>query len=178
MKELKMNNDPAFELPEQMLSEDGDPMDIERLIASELNEADGDPLAVVPGEGEAIYIGIGSAWQTDKENRSNQIICYSAVVSVGSKEKGYIVYTEGPEKKHRLSLEKFLGHIVHEAKKDGLIAVWPNSIVVFCQFMRGTVVNFSDFWAVKGSTTAVAGTITSIGLKAEPDDMEEADYVE
>ncbi|MCP4595411.1 hypothetical protein [Neptuniibacter sp.] len=165
----------AFDLPEQVITDDADPVDIERLLASELNEAEGDPLAVLPGEGETLFVGIDSEWEYDPETGQNEVICYTAVIDAGGFEKGYIVYPDGPTKADRLSLEKFLGHVVHQAKKEGQIPVWPKDIVVFCHFMRADIVNFKDFWTVKQSTNSNAGTIGSLGLKARDEEGEYQD---
>jgi hypothetical protein len=145
-------------------STEGHVDDVERLLAAEINEAEGCGLDVLPGEGDTLYMGIDCEWQTNIETKSNNVLCYTASVMLRDEHKNFIVYTKSGKRSDRLSLEKFLGHVVHQAKKDHFIELWPKNIVVFCHFMRADIVNFKDFWDVKQHTTAINGTVISLGL--------------
>lgn len=145
-------------------SNEGVEEDIERLIASDINEAEGCGLDVLPGEGETLYMGIDCEWETNVEQKRNDVLCYTASIMLRERVKNYIVYPKSGKRSDRLSLEKFLGHVIHQAKKERFIELWPKNVVVFCHFMRADIVNFKDFWEVKKNTTAINGTVMSLGL--------------
>jgi len=146
-------------------------LDVLRLTVAELNEADVSLNEVINAEGGTLYIGIDSEWQRIKDRKANHVLCYTAAVYTKdnndvAKERCYIVHTEGPDRSQRLSLDKFLGCVVHQAIRDNMIAVWPKNIVVLCHFMRADVVNFSDFWSTtnKNNVEALRNTVVSLGL--------------
>jgi hypothetical protein len=146
-------------------------LNVRRLTAQEVNESIGSLDDVVTAEGGTLYIGISSAWQRIPDRESNHILCYTATVYTkdkddGARELSYIVYTDGPKRSQRMSLDKFFGHTVHQAKQDKMVDVWPKKVVVFCHFMRGDIVNFSDFWNTdnKHSVEGLRDTVLSLGL--------------
>ena len=146
-------------------------IDVLRLTVAEINEGDFSLNDVISAEGGTLYIGIDSEWQRIKDRNANHILCYTAAVYTKDKdgepkERVYIVHTEGPRRSQRLSLDHFLGYVVHQAKKDKMIVVWPKDIKVLCHFMRADIVNFSDFWRTdnKNSVEALRSTVVSLGL--------------
>ncbi|MGL1956971.1 MAG: hypothetical protein OCD00_06620 [Colwellia sp.] len=145
--------------------------DVLRLLVNEINETKGSLDDVISANGGTLYIGIDSEWQRIEGRKANHILCYTAAVYTKDKnetckERLYIAYTEGEKRSQRLSLEHFLGYIVHQAKKDNMIAVWPKKIVVLCHFLRADIVNFSDFWfnQNKHSVEGLRNTVVSLGL--------------
>ncbi|MEI6894008.1 MAG: DNA polymerase [Colwellia sp.] len=146
-------------------------LDVLRLTTQEINEGAGSLDDVVTAEGGTLYIGIDSEWQRIPNRDANHILCYTAAVYTKDKdgeprERLYIIHTDGPRRSQRLSLNKLLGHVIHQAKEDKMISVWPKKIVVFCHFMRADIVNFSDFWNTdnKHSVEGLRNTVASLGL--------------
>jgi predicted DNA binding CopG/RHH family protein len=146
-------------------------IDVLRLSVAQINEAEGSLVDVVNGEGGTLYIGIDSEWQRIKDRNANHILCYTAAVYTKDKdgepkERLYIVHTDGPKRSQRLSLDHFLGYVVHQAKKDKMITVWPKDIKILCHFMRADIVNFLDYWRTdnKNNVEALRNTVVSLGL--------------
>lgn len=145
--------------------------DVIYLTLEQLNETKGSLDDVVSAEGGTLYIGIDSEWQRIKDRKTNHILCYTAAVYTKDKngvcrERLYIAHTDGPKRSQRLSLERFLGCIVHQARRDKMIPVFPNNIIVLCHFLRADIVNFSDFWfnQNKHSVEGLRNTVVSLGL--------------
>ena len=145
--------------------------DVIQLIIDQLDETKGSLDDVINAKGGTLYIGIDSEWQRIEGRKANHILCYTAAVYTKDKagvckERSYIAHTEGPRRSQRLSLEKFLGCIVHQAKNDNMIPIFPKKIVVLCHFLRADVVNFSDFWLTgnKHSVEGLRNTVVSLGL--------------
>ena len=79
--------------------------------------------------GEMIIIGFDSEWVYLPEENRNHILSYQFTVLTTSSGCSGIVYTEGPELKHRWKLSDLLGHAIQVAREQGVLGrSWPQEV--------------------------------------------------
>ncbi len=146
--------------------------DIRELIRAELAEAYAKPDKVVTATGEPVHIGIDSEYVQNGAEDGNIVLCYSFyLVGKAFVLKG-VIYPESSAYKHRWSFEKFIGYVLHEALKQGVIDSWPRVTFVYGHFLRADVASFQSFWKYKHDVDSLRGTLTNmgrgVGIQHEP----------
>ena len=125
--------------------------------------------------GNAVYLGIDCEYAFDCINKQNQVISYQYYLIANNITFKGILYPKSLDKKHRLKFNYFIGYILHQAKKEGVISEYPEMAYVFGHFLRADFTNFADFWSVyKTTVSGMRRTITSLkdGYGVKIDEIE------
>jgi hypothetical protein len=110
-----------------------------------------------------ITIGLDAEWQQFNETIRNDLLSYQAFV-YNPDTRSAFSYIHKPKKNGRgkyprLTLGEFLGLVLYEARKKGIIADYPNSITLAGHFIRADLSMFADFHThLKRKLAAVHGT--------------------
>jgi hypothetical protein len=110
-----------------------------------------------------VLIGWDSEWQFNPKTKCNDVLSYQAHLinrDTGT-EHSFIHYARlnWREKHVRLTLGEFLVRVLLSARKAGVIALYPQSIVLTGHFTRADLSMFSDFHSfLKRRLGAVHGT--------------------
>ena len=76
-----------------------------------------------------IIIGFDSEWVYLPDENRNHILSYQFSVLTPNSECSGIVYTDGPDLKHRWKLADLLGHAIQVARDEMVIGrEWPDEI--------------------------------------------------
>jgi len=136
--------------------------DIQALIKAELAESYAKPHETVTASGDPVHVGIDSEYVQNGEKDGNVVLCYSFYLSGKAFTLKGVIYPESPAYKDRWTFEKFIGYVLHEALKQGVIETWPRVTYVYGHFLRADVPSFQGFWKHKHDVDALRNTITSM----------------
>jgi len=112
-------------------------------------------------DGPPVHIGVDSEWVFNPVTGQNEILSYQYCIKFADETLSGIIYTEGPERKYRLSLTKFLSLVIKAALADGILVKWPETIYIYAHFLRADFASFSDCWDIKTKVGGIKGTIGS-----------------
>lgn len=113
--------------------------------------------------GSVVCLGIDCEYVFDAINKRNQVISYQYCLIVNNIVFKGVIYPKSLDDKHRLKFTYFIGYILHQAKKEGVISEYPETVYIFGHFLRADFTHFADFWsAYKTTVSGMRRTITSL----------------
>jgi hypothetical protein len=114
------------------------------------------------GNGPAVHIGIDSEWQYDDIKKCNRVLSYQYHLFSERGELAGIIYPKATNPERRIEFERFLGLILQQAMREGLIEAWPKAAFVYAHFLRADLTHFKSFWAMKRNVDGLRGSIASM----------------
>ena len=110
-----------------------------------------------------IIIGFDSEWVYLPVENRNHILSYQFTVLTASSECSGIVYTEGPELKHRWKLSDLLGHAIQVAREQGVLGrSWPQEVCAAAHFTRADLAAFRDYGTLRTEFDNLRGSFSTI----------------
>ena len=101
---------------------------------------------VPPQLAQHIIIGFDSEWVRIPEEQRNHILSYQFAGKSAAGDWNGIIYTEGPEQKHRIALKDLMGRAIASGRKEGkLPRTWPTEIYATAHFSRADLSSFIDY---------------------------------
>lgn len=121
------------------------------------------PAEVVWATGDAVHIGIDCEYEYCPETKGNLILSYQYHLVANGQYLAEVLYPKSHAVKDRLQFERFIGHALHEAKKQRLITEWPEHVVIYGHFLRADLTHFGSFWSdLKVKVGSVRKTLASL----------------
>ncbi len=113
--------------------------------------------------GSVVCLGIDCEYVFDAINKRNQVISYQYCLIVNNIVFKGVIYPKSLDDKHRLKFNYFIGYVLHQAKKEGVISEYPETVYIFGHFLRADFTHFANFWsAYKTTVSGMRRTITSL----------------
>jgi hypothetical protein len=110
-----------------------------------------------------IIIGFDSEYVLQPATKTNRILSYQFSVKTSKGTHNGIVYTAGPERKHRWKLADLIGHAIQEARTAKVIdRKWPKKVFAVAHFTRADIGAFRDFKQLKTEFDALRGSYNTI----------------
>lgn len=159
LKERIGFKDPALPM---FVSEREEVFDIQALIKAEIAEAYAKPNEIVTATGDPVHVGIDSEYVQSVDADGNVVLCYSFFLIGKSFTLKGVIYPDSPAYKDRWTFEKFIGFVLHEALKQGVIDSWPRVTYCYGHFLRADVGSFKSFWRSKEKVDGLRGTVSSM----------------
>ena len=82
-----------------------------------------------------LVIGFDSEWVYRPEQEANHILSYQFAGKTEAGSWSGIIFTTGPERKHRHTLRNLIGHAIEAGKNAGVLGrVWPSEVYATAHF--------------------------------------------
>ena len=110
-----------------------------------------------------IIIGFDSEWVYLPDENRNHILSYQFSVLTPNSECSGIVYTDGPDLKHRWKLADLLGHAIQVARDERVIGrEWPDELCAVAHFTRADLAAFRDYKTLRAEFDNLRGSFSTI----------------
>ena len=111
-----------------------------------------------------LVIGFDSEWVYRPKQEANHILSYQFAGKTEAGTWSGIIFTTGPERKHRHTLRYLIGHAIEAGKNaGGLGRVWPSEGYATAHFTRADLASFRDYRHLKLQFDNVRGSYTTVG---------------
>ena len=111
-----------------------------------------------------LVIGFDSEWVYRPDQNTNHILSYQFAGNTGDDNWSGIIYTEGPEHKHRLTLRGLIGRAIEAGRDAGVLGrIWPLEVYATAHFTRADMAGFRDYPELKLQFDNVRGSYTTVG---------------
>ena len=134
----------------------------ERILKHQQAELGSDPSKPIKGKGPTVLVGFDSEFVRHNEENDNEILSLQFYVDGECGSFPQVVYPTGKAKSDRPLLSKVIVDLVFRAMEAGVIAEWPNQVVVCGFFLRIDLQAFGDLVDFKYDIDNIAGRATSV----------------
>ena len=111
-----------------------------------------------------LVIGFDSEWVYRPDQNSNHILSYQFAGNTDAGNWSGIIYTEGPERRHRLTLRNLIGRAIEAGRDAGVLShIWPEEVYATAHFTRADMAGFRDYSDLKLQFDNVRGSYTTVG---------------
>ena len=113
-----------------------------------------------------VVIGFDSEWVELGDTGRNHILSYQfAGITAAGKWSG-IVYTDGPDQQHRLTLKDLMGKAIIAGRSAGVLpSRWPTEIYATAHFSRADLAGFRDYSQLKYQFDAIRKTYVTLNAR-------------
>ena len=113
-----------------------------------------------------VVIGFDSEWVEIGDTGRNHILSYQfAGITAAGKWTG-IIYTDGPDQQHRLTLKDLMRKAIIAGRSAGVLpSRWPTDIYATAHFSRADLAGFSDYSQLKYQFDAIRKTYVTLNAR-------------
>lgn len=123
--------------------------------------------ASCPEIDDAPIIGFDTEWCAHpKRKLLNIVLSYALHLLIGGMSVSLYKEPSGPDRHHRLSLNRLIGHVIQLAIAQDILRGWPARVYLVVHFGRGDLAACSDFKMIKSQISSVGGTLATAGRPA------------
>lgn len=133
-----------------------------RILKHQQAELGCDPSKPIKGKGPTVLVGFDSEFVRHGEDEDNEILSLQFYVDGECGSFSWVEYPAGKAKADRPLLGKVIVDLIIRAMEAGVIAEWPNQVVVCGFFLRIDLQAFGDLAAFKCGIDNIAGRATSV----------------
>lgn len=133
-----------------------------RILEHQRIELGSDPTKPIRGKGPTVLVGFDSEFVRRGEEDDNEILSLQFYVDGECGPFPWVEYPTGKTKSDRPLLSEVIVDLIIRAMEAGVIAEWPNQVVVCGFFLRIDLQAFGDLAFFKYEIDNIAGRATSV----------------
>lgn len=153
------DNDEQFDIEAEI---EADLKRDERIRNHQIADLGRDPTKPIKGKGPTVLVGFDSEFVPGDEHTDNTILSLQFHVDGECGSYPHVEYPTGKAKSDRPFLGEVMVNLVFKAMEAGVIAEWPNQVVVCGFFLRIDLQAFGDLPTYKYDIDNIAGRAVSV----------------